>query len=326
MTPAPAALTGWAYRVSAPFTFERVEESVPTSVPDGSLLVELTAGAVCGSDLPGARGAVTPPAGRALGTPGYPMHEVVGRVVTSAHPHFSPGDTVVGWGAKEDALRQYFVTPGSRVDVVRMGCDDVRATVAQSVACLMTLFNRLGPLAGRSMSIVGMGPFGIMAASMARVLGAGRIVGVDHLDRSADVWAGSVDELVTSHSRPWSEALAVTDRTDIVLEMVGHQTSTLVDAMRAVATGGTVVSFGVPDDDFYALPLRDFFRRNGTLVTGVTLEHRAVLAQAQDYLIASPWLAEHMVTDVHPVDGLPEAFGKALAPRAGQRKVVIDAR
>ncbi len=321
-TTAISQLTGWAYRVSAPYSFERVEESVSTTVPDGQLLVELTAGAVCGSDLPVARGAMVPPGG--AGQVGRPMHEVVGRVVTSAHPDFATGDTVVGWAAKEDALRQYFVTTGDRVDVARMGCDDVKSTVAQSVACLMTAFNRLGPLRGRSVGIVGMGPFGIMAASMARTLGAGRIVGVDPLDRSDDVWPGSVDELVMATGRAWSEDLAEADRLDIVLEMVGHQTSTLVDAMRAVAKSGTVLSFGVPDDDWYALPLRDFFRHNGTLITGVTVEHRDVLRQAQDYLIASPWLAEHIVTHVHGLDGLPTAFHQALAPTPGQRKVVID--
>jgi len=109
-----------------------------------------------------------------------------------------------------------------------------------------------------------------------------------------------------------------------VLEMVGHQTSTVADAMAAVAPSGTVVAFGVPDDDWYALPLRDFFRRNGTLVTGVTRDHRGMLERAQDYLNEQPWLADYIITDIFPVDEVEDAFAAAMIPTPGQRKIVIE--
>lgn len=314
--------TGWAYRVASPYRFDLVEERTPSGLAPGELLVELTAGAVCGSDLPVARGAVTPPGG--AGQPGRPLHEVVGRVVASEHPDFHPGERVVGWAAQEDALRQHFVTRGDRVSVIRMDVDDVHATVAQSVACLMTVLDRLGPLEGRSVGIIGVGPFGLMAASMMRHHGAGRIVGVDPIDRRADAEGLPFDELITSTARAWVEGLADGDRPDIVLEMVGHQTTTLVDAMNAVASQGTVIAFGVPDDDWYGLPVRSFFRRHGTLITGVTTRHRAMLERAQDYLIAHPEFAQHIVTDVYGLADVELAFAAALHPRAGQRKVVID--
>lgn len=314
--------TAWAYRVAAPHRFERVEETPPRSVAPGELLVELTAGAVCGSDLPFARGAMVPAGG--AGQPGRPMHEVVGTVLESAHADFSPGDAVVGWASNWDALRQIFVTAGDQVARVRMDVPPALVTVAQSVACLMTVFDRLGPLDGRSVGIVGVGPFGLMASALARHHGAGRIVGVDPLDRDADAAGLPFDALVRDTSRGWSRTLADADRPDVVLEMVGHQTSTLADAMAAVAPGGTVVAFGVPDDDWYALPLRDFFRRNGTLVTGVTRDHRIMLERAQDYLNAHPWFAEHMVTDVYRIDQVEQAFAAAMRPRPGQRKVVLE--
>src|SRR5690606_19786096 len=286
------------------------------------LLVALTAGAVCGSDLPVARGAVTPAGG--VGQPGRPLHEVVGRVVASEHPDYTPGTRVVGWAAKEDALRQYFVTTGARVDPVRMEVSDPLATTAQSVACLMTVFERLGPLDGRSVGIVGLGPFGLMASVIAKSRGAGTIVGVDPIDRTADAAPLPIDQVITASSRVWAQGIAESDRPDLVLEMVGHQTSTLADAMNAVARKGTVLAFGVPDDDWYALPLNSFFRHNGTLVTGVTTEHRAMLGLAQDYLVANPWFSEYFVTDVFGGADVEAAFAAALHPKPGQRKVVID--
>ncbi len=314
--------TTWAYRVAAPHRFERLEEVPPQSIKPGELLVQLTAGAVCGSDLPFARGAMVPAGG--AGQPGRPMHEIVGEVLSSAHPDFESGDRVVGWASNWDALRQVFVTAGDQVSKVRLPVPDTHVTVAQSVACLMTVFDRLGPLDGRSVGIVGVGPFGLMASVLARHFGAGSIVGVDPLDRTADAEGLPFDSLVLDTSRGWSRSIAEVDRPDVVLEMVGHQTSTLADAMAAVAPGGSVVAFGVPDDDWYALPLRDFFRRNGTLITGVTRDHRAMLDRAQEYLLLHPETAEHIVTHVFPITQVERAFATAMSPRPGQRKVVLE--
>lgn len=147
---------------------------------------------------------------------------------------------------------------------------------------------------------------------------------MDPLDRTADAEGLPFDSLVRDTSRGWARDIADADRPDVVLEMVGHQTSTLADAMAAVAPGGSVVAFGVPDDDWYALPLRDFFRRNGTLITGVTREHRAMLERAQDYLIDHPEVADHIVTDVFPIAQVERAFAAAMRPRPGQRKVVLE--
>ncbi|WP_297081666.1 zinc-binding dehydrogenase [uncultured Demequina sp.] len=313
--------TSWAYRVTAPFSFERVAEEPPATAAPGEIVVRLTAGAVCGSDLPFARGAMVPAGG--AGQPGRPMHEVVGEVVTSAHEDFVPGDRVVGWASGWDALRGVFVTAGDQVARVRMAGSDAHVTVAQSVACLMTVFERLGPLDGRSVGIVGVGPFGLMTSVLARDRGAGRITGVDPLDRRADAEGLPFDTLVRANSRTWAADIAEEDRPDIVIEMVGHQTSTVADAMNAVATGGTVVTFGVPDDDWYSLPMRAFFRRNGTLVTGVTREHRAMLELAQDWLIEHPWFPARMITHEFPMESVEDAFLTAMHPKPGQRKVVL---
>ncbi|MDE0572342.1 zinc-binding dehydrogenase [Demequina sp. B12] len=314
--------TTWAYRLTAPFQFERVEVPVPSTAGPGELLVELTAGAVCGSDLPFARGALVPAGG--AGQPGRPMHEVVGIVRASEHSDFAPGDEVVGWASNWDALRGFFVTHGSQVAKVRTSTTAPLATVAQSVACLMTVFDRLGPLDGRSVGIIGVGPFGLMTSILAKHFGAGRITGVDPLDRRADAEGLPFDGLLRLNSRVWAEDITDADRPDIVIEMVGHQPSTVADGMNAVAKGGTVLAFGVPDDDWYALPMRSFFRRNGTLITGVTTHHRDTLERAQDYLIDNPWFAERIVTDVVPIENVGDAFHAACHPKPGQRKIVLS--
>ena len=49
----------WSYRLVAPYTFERTElpEPSPESLGDGQVLLRFLAAGICGSDLPGFRGA-----------------------------------------------------------------------------------------------------------------------------------------------------------------------------------------------------------------------------------------------------------------------------
>src|SRR5215218_10812164 len=52
-------LTMWSYRLVAPYTFERTEipDPSPESLGDGQVLLRFLAAGICGSDLPGFRGA-----------------------------------------------------------------------------------------------------------------------------------------------------------------------------------------------------------------------------------------------------------------------------
>ena len=49
---------------------------------------------------------------------------------------------------------------------------------------------------------------------------------------------------------------------DLVVEMVGHQTETINDCLDLVKRGGTILAFGVPDDNNYNFRYGDFFRQN----------------------------------------------------------------
>ncbi len=50
----------WSYRLVAPYTFERIDicrSKTPESLGDGQVLLRFLAAGICGSDLPGFRGA-----------------------------------------------------------------------------------------------------------------------------------------------------------------------------------------------------------------------------------------------------------------------------
>jgi threonine dehydrogenase-like Zn-dependent dehydrogenase len=137
--------------------------------------------------------------------------------------------------------------------------------------------------------------------------------------------AFGVDAMEWSTSSQWAASLEDGARPDLVVEAVGHQAGTLEDAVEAVAHGGTVLAFGVPDDTHYAFPFARFFRKNATLLAGVTQDRANALATARDYLVEHREMLDAYVTNVFPVAEAQAAFELAVKPTAGRLKVVLEA-
>ena len=84
---------------------------------DGQVLVRFLAAGICGSDLPGFKGVQ----GRLPGDTGtlaaemagFPIHEIVGEVVATAHPGHRVGDRVVGWASGFNGLMEYVASDGN---------------------------------------------------------------------------------------------------------------------------------------------------------------------------------------------------------------------
>ena len=87
---------------------------------------------------------------------------------------------------------------------------------------------------------------------------------------------------------------------------------------------GLLYAFGVPDDTHHPFPFARFFRKNGTLVTGVARERATSLAAARDYLVGARELLDAYITDVLPVERAQEAFTRAVAPTLGRTKIVLS--
>jgi threonine dehydrogenase-like Zn-dependent dehydrogenase len=85
-----------------------------------------------------------------------------------------------------------------------------------------------------------------------------------------------------------------------------------------------VLAFGVPDETHYAFPFARFFRKDLTLVAGVTRDRRRSLATARDYLLEHRALLDAYVTDVVPVAEAQAGFELAAKPAAGRLKVVLQ--
>jgi len=320
----------WAHRLVAPQRLEPIDVPVPreAALAPGEVLVAVAAGGICGSDLPFFRGGVSPDGGsdaREFGTPGFPMHEVAGAVVASRHPDVRVGDDVVGWAPRFDGLAELVVCDGDGLHAHDRRLPPRTGVMLQPLACVLYAMEQVRPVSGRTVAVIGQGPIGLLFTHVAKTAGAAHVVGVDRVDRSAVAATFGVDEPVRASSDLWAASLPAGEHPDLVVEAVGHQTATLSHAVDAVAFGGEIFYFGVPDELVYPLPMRLMLRKNLTLRSGVTLERRRVLAQAEQYLREHPELAECYVSHVFPVDDAQSAYEHAVRPAAGQVKVVVAA-
>jgi threonine dehydrogenase-like Zn-dependent dehydrogenase len=317
----------WAHQLTGPGRIDPVETPDPrgSELAPGKLIARFEAGGICGSDLPSFLGVEDLIMGRAHGLPGYPLHELVGEVVESAAGDVPVGARIVGWADRHQGLAEYFVARADNVLVLDgEALTPARATVIQPLCTVLHAVERLGDLRGARVAVIGQGSIGTLFSHTLKRRGAAHVTGVDPIDRRDVASAFGVDECVWDTAVRWAARLGDDDRPDIVVEAVGHQAGTLDDAVHAVAVGGTVLGFGVPDDAYYAFPFARFFRKNATLIGGVTTERRSALAAARDYLVANGELLDPYITDVFPASEAQAAFELAAHPAAGRLKVVFD--
>lgn len=321
----------WSYRLVAPFIFEKadVPQRCPESLGDGQVLLRFLAAGICGSDLPGYRGAKGRLAGDtgacAAEMDGFPIHEIAGEVIASRHPAHRPGDRVVGWASGFDGLMEQVIADGDGLVAYHGSLSPAHAVALQPLACVLYAVEQLPDLTGRHVAVLGQGSIGLLFSHAAKAAGAAHVTGVDPVDRDDVGPSFGVDTVVRATSDRWVSRLAPDAKPDIVIEAVGHQVATLSHAVEAAAFGGTVFYFGVPDDDCYPISMRTMLRNNLTLKSGVTIERRRVLAKADAFAQEHPGLLTRYLTHTFGVDEAPAAFELASRPVPGRIKIAIVA-
>lgn len=324
--PAPAM---WAQRLVGPGRFAEVVAPRPVAgdLDGGEVLLRVLAGGICGSDLPAFAGVPSPHMGDTAtdgpGPVGFPMHEVVGEVLASRDPAIAVGERVVGWASRFDAIAEYVVSRGDGVAPFDPALAPEQAVMLQPLACVLYAVEQLLPVRGCRVAVLGLGPIGLLFTRVLADAGASRVTGVDTVDRRAVAGAFGIDDPVQAHTRRWVENLADADRPEVVVEAIGHNVATLDHAIGAVAPGGRMYYFGVPDDPVYPFPMREFFRKDLTLVSGVTRDRRRMLGEADRYLRGRPDLPAAYVTHVLDARAAQQGFELAARPAPDRLKVVL---
>lgn len=330
-----ARQTMWAYTLDEPYKFNKVEIPAPTEseLAAGEVLLRVRVGGICGSDLPFFKGMESPygtrsASGRVASPPGAPLHEVVGEVVSSRDPSLAPGVLAAGWATKHNAISEYIIVSGGDLHAFGPDLSPSVAIMLQPLACVIYAVDRLAHVEGSTAAVIGQGPIGVLFGHVLKRRGAARVIGIDRVDRSDLAATFQVDEPVWAASDNWASlTMAEEDRPDIIVEAVGHQVSTLIDAINALRNGGQIYYFGIPDDPVYPFPMSAFLRKNAKLISGITVSEarRDVLKRAEDHIRAYPEIVQPYISRKFNFKDVEEAFNVAITPSVGQLKVILEA-
>ena len=318
-----------AARVVAHRRIEMFEADEPEvdAFPKGSIKVKTHLTAICGSDSP--RFVLKYPAEAYPMNIGISIHECIGTVVASSSNRFAPGDFVQARPtAGIGGLAEYYISNENvGVHLVDFEPRD-EMLMSQPLGTVIWACRKLGNIINRDAVVVGQGPMGLLMTHVLSNLGARTVVGVDTVDfrlnvakkmRATHVLNPDKDDVVACVKEITHGRMA-----DLVVEMVGHNQDTVNLCLHLTKRLGTVLAFGVPDDDVYAFHYRDFFRKNITLIGSVGPDSLndyplAMDMIAQQRIDVSPLITHHL-----PFTAVQKGFELFIDHRDEAIKVVLD--
>ncbi len=287
-------------------TFQGVGEVKVIDVPKPSLrgpdevLLKVTLGAICGSDLHAYHGRIPMAAGELLG------HEFVGVVqeVGSAVKRFKPGDRAVvsfytacgtcalcrkGWfnecvnmatfgfgallGDLGGGQAEYVVVPlaDHSMEQIPDGMSDEQAIfVGDILSTGMFAADRAEIHPGDNVAVIGAGPVGLMVTMCAQLFGPARVLVVDMVESRLELaqeLGGTPIDAARAHPVEAIKGYTGGIGADSSIEAVGL-TATVETAIQCVRGGGTISVVGVPSEFTADFPYYHMWEKSLTFRSG----------------------------------------------------------
>lgn len=326
--------------VAAPGRVEVTEVAEPALEPE-SVLVEVAACGVCGSDLPAYRGQQPFETLPSFG------HEFSGTVLAAGEvvTDLRPGDRVasgvtrtcgrcaacLGGHPNYCADLQDVFAPGGFAQRTRVrhgpassslarvadGLAPEHAALHEPLSCAVRIAERGVPRPGDRVLVLGLGAMGLLAGLLTGLWGAGTVVGVDvsagrlgvagragiaPVDRGAEDWRERVDAALGAPGA------------DLVLETTGRP-SGFADALALARLGGRVVVGSVYHEPASDLDLRPIMRKELRVVgaKGPFPRRTGASASLAMEVLASGRLPLDGLVQVYSLERADEAFRAADA-------------
>ena len=262
--------------------------------PEGTVKIQTELSAVCGSDIPSFVLEQADYPGR-LGTN---MHEAIGTITQSNSDRFSPGDRVLAIPRQIGGCAESFLSHEDMTMPLRDFHSAEQMLMSQPLGTVIWASRKLGSLLNKDVVIFGAGPIGQLAAHTISNLGAKTITVVDVVDFRLDV-AKQMRATATINAAREDVLARIEEITegrmaDVAFEMVGHNVETINTCIDAVKRLGTVLCFGVPDEEVYPVDYQKIIRKNLSVIGSIGPEAQA------DFPLAMDWIAEGRV-DVSPI-------------------------
>jgi threonine dehydrogenase-like Zn-dependent dehydrogenase len=294
---------------------------------DGEVVVAAETGCLCGSDIP----FFNEPQPCYPLTPGLSLHEIVGRVTSSASPSFREGDRVLAMPPGLLGCAEQLLIADNRLVPVDEALSNEAAVLSQPMATVLSALSVVPSVIGLTVAVVGQGPIGQLFNACLSNAGAARIVGIDVHDarvaRSCEF--GATDTLVVRDPAARDaidRVRAITGGTmaDLVVEAVGHQEQQFNLATALARNKGRVLYFGIPPDRLNDVAFEPVVRKSLTIHTSVPDDLRPFVTVAMRAIRQGRVIPDRLITHRFDFEDLQKAF-EAYRDRAGL-KVVLEFR
>lgn len=317
-----------AGQIVAPYQIEIIDMEKPNlaDFPEGTVMIKAVHSAICGSDMP--HFVIEKPMDRYPLGKGLSIHEAIGVIVDSKSKEFKVGDEVLALPRHIGGCSEYFLSEESvtipLVDFHRKDC----MLMAQPLGTVVWACRKLENLINQDVVVIGQGPMGLLITQMISNLGAKTIIATDLVDfrlevskdmRATHTINAANDDIVAAVKEITDGKMA-----DLVIEVVGHQTETINTCLQLLKRGGTLLAFGVPDDEVYNFHFSEFFRKNIRFIgsVGPDVLNDFPLAMdmiAQGRIDVSPIITHHL-----PFTEAQKGFEMALHKKNEAVKIVFD--
>jgi L-iditol 2-dehydrogenase len=307
----------------------------------GDVVVRVESVGICGTDLSIYAGKIPVEYPRVMG------HEIVGTVVSSegddgvgtrvlVDPGLSCGDCtqcregrtnictaggLIGRD-RDGGLRDLMAVPGSNVHELPDDLDTGTAPMLQVLATCVHAQRRTRVFPGESVVVLGLGVTGLLHLQLAKLAGAGPLIGVT---RSAPKLAlarelGADLAIAADGSETSEVTAALPGGADLVIECVGT-VGAFARAIEMVRIGGRILAYGTMTETSGALPFYDLYHKEISVV-GARSARVEDFPTAIDAVASGRVVLDSLVSGRFPIDDVDEAIRAAGAP--GALKVLVD--
>ena len=145
---------------------ELQDVAAPTAADlrEGEVIVQFLCGGICGSDAPHFYG--EPGSIAQAGDAGFPLHEIVGRVLETRSPTLRVGDRVVGHATAGRGLCECFTNDAAQLIAVDSRLSDAEVVVVQPLATVMCALSKLTAVRNARVAVIGLGTIGMLFSQM----------------------------------------------------------------------------------------------------------------------------------------------------------------
>ena len=249
-------------------------------------------------------------------------------MVESDSPRFRPGDSVLSIPPDQRGLSEYFLADAAMTVPLPEFEHRERLILGQPLGTIIWAARKLPNLIDRDVVVIGQGPIGLLWDQLLANMGARRVIALDRIDYRLAA-AKTMHATHTVHVDRDDVEGTVLDLTDgqgadVVIEAVGHQHETIDMAVRLAKSHGTVLLFGVPDEEVYPVPVWAIFRKNLNVIGSVHPNVQRDLPLALDMIRDGRINVAPLITHRYKLFEAAEAFDLAISRRDEPIKVLLQ--